>query len=107
MPWHSSFQGSNLALILALKGGTVYELLSELTSELQKVKVKNFRVILKKTCFQVWPFVIPVPVEIRIHTVPHFKATINAKLQPKRLECSVTYLYLLEVRPKLRFYLRT
>ena len=29
---------------------------------------------------------IPAPVEIESHTVSHFKATINAKVEPKGLE---------------------
>ena len=28
-----------------------------------------------------------MPVEVEVHTVPHFKATINAKVEPEGLEC--------------------
>ena len=28
-----------------------------------------------------------MPIEIEDHTVPHFKATINAKVEPGGLEC--------------------
>ena len=31
--------------------------------------------------------VIPVPVEIEVQTVPHFKAILNPKVEPERLEC--------------------
>ena len=27
---------------------------------------------------QLWPFTIPVPVEVKVHTLPHFKAPVNA-----------------------------
>ena len=33
------------------------------------------------------PYIIPVLVEIEFHTVPHFKATINTKVEPERLGC--------------------
>ena len=33
------------------------------------------------------PYVIPVPIEIEVNIVPHFKATINAKVEPEGLEC--------------------
>ena len=42
-----------------------------------------------------------MPVEIEVHTVPHFKATINAKLEPWRLV--LWRFYLLEVRPNSCF----
>ena len=29
-----------------------------------------------------------MPVEIEVHTVPHFKGTINAKMEPEGLECN-------------------
>ena len=29
------------------------------------------------------PNLIPVPVEVEIHTVPHFKAPVNNKLEPR------------------------
>ena len=41
-----------------------------------------------------------MPVEIEVHTVSHFKATINVKVEPEGLECdgiSISY----EVRPKI------
>ena len=28
-------------------------------------------------------FVIPVPFEIKVHSVPHFKAPINVKVEPR------------------------
>ena len=31
-------------------------------------------------------FIIPVPVEVKLHTVPHFKAPINGKVEPRRPE---------------------
>ena len=41
-----------------------------------------------------------MPVEIEVHTVPHFKASINAKVEPERLECDGIFISY-EVRPKL------
>ena len=40
---------------------------------------------------KVWPFTIPVPVEIEVHTVPHFKASVNAKVELWRLACGGTF----------------
>ena len=28
-------------------------------------------------------FIIPVPVEVEVHTVPHFKAPVNGKVDPR------------------------
>ena len=39
-----------------------------------------------KACF-LWHSVIPEPVEIEVHTVPNFKAPINAKVELRGLEC--------------------
>ena len=36
---------------------------------------------------QLWPFTIPVPVEVKIHTIPHFKDPVNPKVELWRLEC--------------------
>ena len=36
-----------------------------------------------KTNVQLWPFIIPVPVEVKVHTVPHFKAPVNGKVEPR------------------------
>ena len=30
----------------------------------------------------IWPSVTLLPVDIKVHTVPHFKALINAKVEP-------------------------
>ena len=29
------------------------------------------------------PFIIPVPFELEVHTVPHFKAPVNCKVEPR------------------------
>ena len=29
--------------------------------------------------FQIEPFVVSMPIEIEVHTVPHFKAQVNGK----------------------------
>ena len=42
--------------------------------------------------FYVWPIVIPIPVEIEGHTVPHFKAQFNAKVVPWGLEGDGTFM---------------
>ena len=31
-------------------------------------------------------------VEIEVHTVPHFKAPVNGKEEPRRLECGITFI---------------
>ena len=41
-----------------------------------------------------------MPVEIEVHTVSHFKASINAKVEPKRLECDGIFISY-EVRPNI------
>jgi len=33
-------------------------------------------------CIQHWPFTIPMPGKIEVHTVPLFQAPINAKVKP-------------------------
>ena len=38
-----------------------------------------------------WPFAIPVPVEVEVHTIPHFKVPMNGKVGPGRLECGGTF----------------
>ena len=32
-----------------------------------------------------------MPVEIEVHTVPHFKAPVNGKEEPRRLVCDSTF----------------
>ena len=34
---------------------------------------------------------IPVPVKVEVHTVPNFKAPINAKVDHEGLECGDTF----------------
>ena len=61
---------------------------------IMKGQIKNFQIHLIKTCFQLQPYITPAPVEIEVHTVPHFKITINTKVEPERLECdgiSISY----------------
>ena len=42
---------------------------------------------------QLWPFIIPLPFEVKVHTVPHFKAPINAKVEPGPLKWGGTFMY--------------
>ena len=58
--WHRNYERSNLELPISLN---------------------------KKACFQLQPYIIPVPVEIEVYTVPYFKATINTKVEPEWLGC--------------------
>ena len=52
------------------------------------IRLQPFRLHFSIDCsFQLQPSIIPVPVEIEIHTVPHFKATINTKVEPEQLGC--------------------
>ena len=37
-------------------------------------------------------FTIHVPVEVEVHTVPHFKAAVNAKVGPRGLKCGSTFM---------------
>ena len=39
-----------------------------------------------------WPCLIPVPVEIEAHTVPHFKAPVNGKIDLWEPECGGTFI---------------
>ena len=39
---------------------------------------------------QLWPFIIPVPFEVEVHTVPHFKALVNAKVGLGEIESDGT-----------------
>ena len=41
---------------------------------------------------QVWPFIIPVPFEVKVHTVPHFKAPVIVKAEPGGLKCGGTFM---------------
>ena len=43
-----------------------------------------------------------MPFKIEIHTEPHFKATINAKFEPKRVNFHDFFSFL-ELRPKKDF----
>ena len=52
----------------------------------------NFQIYFKKPKVQIWPFTILVPVEVEVHTVPHFKAPVNAKVELWRLECGGTFI---------------
>ena len=40
---------------------------------------------------QLGPFIIPVPFEVEVHTVPYFKAPVNAKVGPGGLKCGGTF----------------
>ena len=37
---------------------------------------------------QLRPFIIPVPFEVEVHTVPHFKAPVNVKVEQREPEHS-------------------
>ena len=41
---------------------------------------------------QLCPVAIPVPVEVELHTVPHFNAPVNAKVGPGGLKCGGTFM---------------
>ena len=41
---------------------------------------------------QLWPCVIPVPVEVEAHTIPHSKAPINGNIDPWGPECGCTFI---------------
>ena len=41
-----------------------------------------------------------MPVEIEVHTVPHFKVPINAKVEPEGLECHCIFIFY-QMRPNL------
>ena len=69
----------------------MYELLSLLAQELQKVEFESMSFIQKfQSSFS--PFVIPVPVKIEVHTVPDFKAAINTKVEPEQLGCDSIFI---------------
>ena len=40
---------------------------------------------------QILPFTIFLQFEVEVHTVPHFKAPVNAIVEPGGLECSGTF----------------
>ena len=41
---------------------------------------------------QLRSFTIPVPVEVKVHTVPHSKAPVNAKVGPGGLKCGGAFM---------------
>ena len=41
---------------------------------------------------QLRPFIIPVPFEIEVNTVPHFKSPVNAKMGSGGLKCGGTFM---------------
>ena len=41
---------------------------------------------------QLWPLINPVPFEEEVHTIPHFKAPVNAKVGPGGLKCGGTFM---------------
>ena len=43
----------------------------------------------ERSKLELQPYVILLPVEIEIQTVPHFEATFNATVEPEGLECDV------------------
>ena len=42
--------------------------------------------------YQLWPFTIPVPVEVEVDTVPHFKAQVNYQMGYWGQECAGTFM---------------
>ena len=58
---------------------------------MHKFEVENIFCIKGIQMFYFSLFIIPVPIEIEVHTVPHFKAPLNAKIEPGRLECGDTF----------------
>ena len=67
---HSGCQGSTLTLTAPLKWGTLWTSNSTGTA------------ITKIWKFNLWPFAIPVPVEVEAYTVPHFKCLVNGTVEP-------------------------
>ena len=41
---------------------------------------------------QLWPLIIPVPFEVEVHTVPHFKAQVNGKTECLGIEYAEAFL---------------
>ena len=84
---HSCLPVSILALTRALKSGTVWTSISTGTGIVKGQTLSN-QIYLIKNAGSLWPFTIPVPVEVEVHKVPHFKAPVNAKVEPGELDCS-------------------
>ena len=90
LPPHSSCPGSTLALTGALNWGTVWTSTSTGTGIVKGQSLSN-QIYFTKTHDQVWPFTIPVSVKGELHTVPHFKAPVIAKVGPGGLKCGGTF----------------
>ena len=56
-----------------------------------KDKVWAIKFTSQKTQYQLWPFTIPVSVELELCTVPYFKAPVNVKVGLGGLKCGGTY----------------
>ena len=70
--------GSTLTLIGALKWGTVWTSTSTGTG-IMKGQSYSF-------VFYLVNFIFPVPFEVEVNTVPHFKALVNGKVEPRGQE---------------------
>ena len=53
----------------------------------------NWHMSCERSNLIVWPFTIPVPVEVEVHTVPDFKAPINVKADPRGPEHSDIFIF--------------
>ena len=72
-------------MTLYLKGHWKYEM-----SNLELLNLLNKNGLFWN--FQIWPLVFPMPLEIQSYTVPHLKALISGKLEPRGLRFGSTFI---------------
>ena len=82
--------GSTLPLTVALKWGTVWTS-TPIGIETGMVEVKCKFFVKQISSFQIWLFLVSVPVEEEAHTVPHFKAPVNCKVEGRGQEHAGTF----------------
>ena len=85
MPQCSSPLCSILLLTVASKWGTGQAFTS--TDALWKVKVETLSFTEKKTNIQFWLLIIPVSVEVVVHSVPHIKDPVNGEVARRFQSC--------------------
>ena len=70
----------------------MYEFLPQVAQELQQVKVESIAFIKLIWKFHLWPFIMPVPVDIEVQKVSYFKRPVNGKVEACRTDYAGTFI---------------
>ena len=47
-----------------------------------------------------------MPVEVEVHTVPHFKALVSSKVKPRQLECGGIFMFYTTFQTWIFYYIK-